>query len=389
VAWLLLAFRLFAPSPTPHAGEMLSATAKVNKEPQQMKKIAISLAACLLLATAGQAFAGRSDYFGKTAPPKDIKNGKPQAGASHFPQTQAGGETFATATVIPSLPYSDVGNTCGHTDDVFPPCAFAGISTAPDVVYTYTPTTDQCVNMVLCNSSYDTILHVYDQGFNLVDCNDDFCGLQSTLQNVPLVGGVKYYIVVDGYSVSCGDYQLDVTACPPPCSSSCPPGAIAENEPSCGPDYNDVTNGGCNSTPPVFTNLECNELGVQVCGTYGTYTFQGSSFRDTDWYQFTCETAKAVNFCVCGSQPTQIAILDANQGCDLTTLVCGSEFGDPGQLVCCNAVLPAGTYWLFVGTDGFSGIPCGSPYLLTLDGLTCPPVATTPASWTHMKSIYR
>jgi len=354
-----------------------------------MKKTAISLAACLLLVTAGQAFAGRNDYFGNVAPPKEIKNGKAQVDPSRSPQTQAGGENFGSATVIPSLPYTDAGNTCGHVDDVFPPCAFGGVSTAPDVVYTYTPTTDQCVNVDMCNSSYDTILHVYDQTFNLVDCNDDFCGLQSTLQNLALVGGVKYYFVVDGYNISCGTYGITITACPPPCSSTCPPGAITEGEPACGPDYVDATNGGCNSVPPVFTNIECNELGVQVCGTYGTYTSAGGSSRDTDWYQFTCETTKTISYCVCGSQPTQIAILDASQGCANLTLVCGSEFGDPSQQVCCTAVLPPGTYWLFVATDGFSGIPCGSPYVLTLQGLTCPPVAATPASWTHMKSVYR
>ncbi len=354
-----------------------------------MKKIAISLTACLLLAMAGQAFAARSDYFGKAQPPKDVKNGKPQAGPSRYPQTQAGGENFGSATVIPSLPYLDTGNTCGNVDDVFPPCAFAGLSTAPDVVYAYTPTTDQCVTLDMCNSFYDTILHVYDQGFNLVDCNDDFCGLQSTIENLVLVGGVTYYFVVDGWNLSCGDYELAITECPPPCSSACPPGAISEGEPPCSTDYVDATNGGCNSTPPVFSNIECNELGVEICGTYGTYGFQGQSFRDTDWYEFTCETTKTVNFCVCGSQATQIAILDAGQGCGNITLVCGSVFGDPGQQVCCTAVLPPGTYWLFVGTDGFDGIPCGSPYVLTLDGLSCPPVAATPASWTHMKSIYR
>lgn len=351
-----------------------------------MKLRSLSLTALTLVVAAGTAFAAREQNFGNMAPKKG-ENSKPSAVTP--PRTQVGGDTFATAVPIATLPFSDSGNTCGFADDVFPSCAFGGNSTAADVMYKFTPTSDTCVNISLCGSGYDTIVHVYDAALSMIACNDDFCGLQSTVENVTLLGGGTYYIVVDGYATDCGDYVIDITECPPPCSSACPPGAIAENEPACGTDYDDVTNGGCNSTPPVFSNLECNELGVTVCGEYGTYDFQGSSFRDTDWYQFTIDETKTINYCVCGSQATQIAILDASTGCDVITLVCGSEFGDAGQEVCCTAVLPPGTYWLFVGTDGFSGIPCGSPYVLTLEGLNCPSVGVQPTSWSHMKSVYR
>ena len=351
-----------------------------------MKLRSLSLTALTLLLAAGTAFAGRENNFSNIAPKKG-DGAKPSAVTP--PRTQVGGDNAGSALNIPSLPYSDSGNTCGFADDAFPTCAFAGNSTAADVFYKFTPNHDTCVNISLCGSGYDTILQVYDAALNLIDCNDDFCGLQSTVENVPLVGGQTYYIVVDGYSTDCGDYVMDITECPPPCSSQCPPGAIAEGEPSCGPEYNDVTNGGCNSSPNVFTHLDCNELGVKVCGTYGTYSFQGGDRRDTDWYEFTIDEVKNISYCVCGSQATQIAILDASQGCGNITLVCGSEFGDPGQQVCCNATLPPGTYWLFVATDGFFGIPCGSPYVLSLEGLTCPSVGAQPTSWSHIKNVYR
>lgn len=351
-----------------------------------MKLRSLSLTALTLVLAAGTAFAGRENNFDSVAPKKGSQS-KPSTATP--PRTQTGGEDFSTAVNIPSLPYSDSGNTCSFRDDVYPTCAFLGSSTAPDVVYKYTPANDTCVNISLCGSFYDTVVHVYDSSLSMIDCNDDFCGLQSTVENVPLTGGQTYYVVIDGYSTACGDYVLDISECPAPCSVECPPGAIAEGEPACGPEYEDHTNGGCNSTPPVVTHLECNELGVNVCGTYGTYSYQGGDRRDTDWYEFTIDQTKNISYCVCGSQATQIAIVDASTGCSVITVVCGSEFGNPGQQVCCNATLPPGTYWLFVATDGFFGIPCGSPYVLSLQGLTCPSVGVQPSSWSHMKSIYR
>ena len=351
-----------------------------------MRLRSLSITALAMVLAAGTAFAGRENSFDNTAPTKG-KGAKPSVVVP--PRTQVGGETFATAVPIVSLPFSDAGNTCNFANDYFPACAFASNSNAPDVVYVYRPTTDTCVNVSLCGSGFDTVIHVYDGSLAMIDCNDDFCGLQSTVENVTLLGGGTYYFVVDGWSTSCGSYVIDISACPAPCSSQCPPGAIAEGEPSCGPEYVDVTNGGCNSTPPVFTNLECNELGVTVCGTYGTYSFQGGDRRDTDWYSFTIDETKTISYCVCGSQATQIAILDAAQGCGNITLVCGSQFGNAGQEVCCTATLPPGTYWLFVATDGFFGLPCGSPYVLSLQGLTCPSVGVQPTSWSHIKNVYR
>lgn len=335
--------------------------------------------------TAGNAFADRQPNFGNVAPKK---NTLPKPSVVTPPRTQVGGETFATAVDIVSVPFSDAGNTCGFADDVYPSCAFLGISTAPDAVYKFTPTADVCVNVNLCNSGYDTAIHVYDSAFNMIDCNDDFCGLQSAVENVALTGGSTYYFVVDGYDTSCGDYVIDITACPAPCSSACPPGAIAEGEPECGPEYVDVTNGGCNSSPPVFTDLECNELGVTVCGTYGTYPFQGNDYRDTDWYRFTIDTVKNVTYCVCGSQASLIAIVNEDPTCASIVTQC-VETGAAGQEVCCTATLAPGTYWLFVATDDFFGVPCGSPYVLNLQGLTCPVVNVQPTSWSHMKAIYR
>jgi len=348
-----------------------------------MRLRSLSLMSFAVVLAAGSAFADRQPNFSNVAPKK--KDTKPSVLTP--PRTQVGGETFATAVPVATLPFFDTGNTCGYADDYYPSCAFIGNSTAPDVVYSYTPTADGCVNVSLCGSSYDTAIHVYGPGPTMIACNDDFCALQSTVENVALVGGTTYYFVVDGYATDCGDYQIEITACPAPCSAACPPGAILEGEPTCANEYDDQYNGGCNSTPPVFTDLECNELGVTVCGTYGTFSFQGLDYRDTDWYRFTIDTAKNITYCVCGSQASLIAIVNEDPACNIATQCI--ESSNAGQEVCCNVVLAPGTYWLFVATDDFFGVPCGSPYTFTLQGLTCPSVNVESTSWSKMKNVYR
>lgn len=155
-----------------------------------------------------------------------------------------GGETIATATLVPGLPYSDSGITCDNVNDYDVACPYFG-STAPDVVYRLEPAVDVNVRIDLCNSDYDTKVYVYAaDGTTVVDCNDDACfELQSSIQSVPLLGGGVYYIVVDGYGTACGDYNLDVAEIQP-CVVPCPAGAVVEGEGPCSPGQEDVYNGG-------------------------------------------------------------------------------------------------------------------------------------------------
>jgi hypothetical protein len=283
----------------------------------------------------------------------------------------SGGENLATATPISALPYTDAGNTCASLDDYTGACFTPG---GPDVVYVYTPQTDECVHVSLCGSTYDTAMIIAeDTSGNIIACNDDFCGSASDLSNVPLRAGHAYYIIVDGFSVSCGNYLLAVEACPPPPPPlECPPGAIQENEPVCADEYLDTYNAGCNSTPPTFFNLDCTPGTVNVCGTYGNYLYQGLMNRDTDWYQFTVNGTTNVHFCATGEAPTAIFLLNGSAGCAGLSVVC-SNSGEAGQELCCDATLGSGTYWLFVGTSGFSGTPCGSRYSMSLTRDACPP----------------
>ena len=51
-----------------------------------------------------------------------------------------GGDICASATVIPSIPYTDAGTTVGYGDDYATQCYSGGSS--PDVVYRFTPNMD-------------------------------------------------------------------------------------------------------------------------------------------------------------------------------------------------------------------------------------------------------
>ncbi len=144
-----------------------------------------------------------TDWGNKYIPPaKDT----PGDGMS---DTREGGESYADAILIPSLPYSDTGATCDNRDDIMPSCAY--YSTAPDVVYAVTPSRDSYIDIDLCSSGYDTIVEVQDGAGAPIACNDDYCGLQSGIGYVVLQAGHTYYIIVDGYSAGCGSYVLDIT----------------------------------------------------------------------------------------------------------------------------------------------------------------------------------
>lgn len=133
-----------------------------------------------------------------------------------------GGETWDSAVVIPQdLPYNDTGATCDNSWTVDFGCGFTfGIS--PDVFYSYTACVDGYINVSLCGSGYDTELAIFNSNFVELYCNDDFCGLQSEIDNIAVTAGQLYYIVVSGYFGACGSYTMNVTGpeCPTPTSET-------------------------------------------------------------------------------------------------------------------------------------------------------------------------
>jgi hypothetical protein len=133
-----------------------------------------------------------------------------------------------------------------------------------------------------------------------------------------------------------------------------------ENEPACSDDYDDYTNGGCNSDPAVFGEIACWQT---VLGTSGTYTYGEESFRDTDWFGLTLTESADISFIGRAEFPLLIYFFDISNCDDFGNVVFDYETAAPGQ----NATLdldnvPPGTYIAFVSPQDFEGVQCGAGY---------------------------
>jgi PKD repeat protein len=92
------------------------------------------------------------------------------------------------------------------------PCASGG----NDLWFSFTPTCTMNVTVDTCGSGFDTCLEIFDGSCSLLNslgCNDDdiACGLQSSLDLSPAVGGTTYYIRVGGYNGATGTFVLNLT----------------------------------------------------------------------------------------------------------------------------------------------------------------------------------
>ncbi len=153
-----------------------------------------------------------------------------------------------------------------------------------------------------------------------------------------------------------------------PCIVDCPEPSTPEGEPDCGPEYVDVTNGGCNSEPPVFGSISCGET---ICGTAGVFPSGENTYRDTDWYTLILDNPTRVTITAMAEFEIQVLMLtpaDPPEPCP------SSSSGLPSGTAeeCVELVLvgdvDAGTYYIWAGTaDWNTEWECGSVYYLTVE----------------------
>ena len=364
-------------------------------------------AAWLLSATASFALAPTPNNFQNVV---DIEAQKAAAANPVIPPdpiyANVGGDTFATAIVIPSIPYGDTGNTTGYVDNYNScigcfDCPYSATG-GRDVVYKYVATVNMTFSVDLCSdaTNFDTKVYICDGVVtNIVGCSDDECGVtppagwKSWTHSTSLVAGHTYYIIVDAYSsTDYGNYTMSIQECfRCGCEVPCPPGSLAEGEPTCFPNYYDSYNGGCNSVPPTFTNLPCIQRGetTTVCGTYGVYSYGTFTYRDTDWYQINLTAPMTITWCATGRYDTLVGVIDGNAGCPVTSFY-DYKLGGPCMPLCVGGTLPAGTWWLFVSTPGWDTTwHCGGNYVATLTGYVCGPTAVEATTWGGIKNTYR
>lgn len=195
------------------------------------------------------------------------------------------GDTIEAAILIASTPYSDIGTTAGFADDYDEACPYSG-STSPDVVYAYTPSEEVLVTVDLCGSAYDTKVYIYDSALSLVACNDDFyadleCGVMvSKLEYVHLNGGETYYLVLDGYGGSSGEYRLEISALAA-VHLAFPAAGFLEGEPDLISGYVDAYNGDVGHAQWILQSAGIGELYLPP---YFCESGWSASFADEDWF---------------------------------------------------------------------------------------------------------
>lgn len=129
-------------------------------------------------------------------------------GCADAPSVPEGTFNFSTSAATYSA--SDGGGSCGSS------------GATPDVWYTFVPTADGSLNVSVCGlTGYDTVLEAMTGcGGAVIACNDDTCGLQSTIQfNVQAWIPVKIRVSGFAGSTGSGRVALNFFIPPPPLPS--------------------------------------------------------------------------------------------------------------------------------------------------------------------------
>ncbi len=117
----------------------------------------------------------------------------------------SGGDAFDDALPVDFWPFIAEGSTTDcFTDQVG--------NSSPDVFYELTvPTGRNAIDITLCESSFNTVLRVFDADRNQIATNNNSCGTRSRLLDLPVEPGATYYVVVEGHISLSGDYVLEIT----------------------------------------------------------------------------------------------------------------------------------------------------------------------------------
>ncbi|HOX24197.1 MAG TPA: hypothetical protein PLL30_00405 [Candidatus Krumholzibacteria bacterium] len=323
-------------------------------------------------------------------PPALAQKPTGHVGAHWAGDSREGGEDIAAAIEV-AIPFSDTGATCDNVDDYDEACPYTG-STSPDLVYTFVAAYSTVADVDLLGSTYDTKVYVYDADLNLVACNDDFYpDYVSKLEAVMFAGGMRYYLVIDGYGGDCGEYVVSVCEILP-CDFGCAESDVLEGEPSLHGGYVDTYNGGCDVDPPAFQQLErpAGSPTLHFCGITGYAASENGWQRDSDWFQFTAAgTQVTIDAFAPYSWSASFDVLFLD-GCDDVSLL-PYQYGSCGSGTIVVDTAPGQVVTLRVRPLHEDMQPCGDfvdEYRLAITGIEGP-VAVEGRSWSGVKGMYR
>lgn len=337
----------------------------------------------VFVALAGNAAALQKSHPGEVSAPMGV----------HYDSGRTQGDTIEEPWVINALPFTVFDNTCGFNDDYDEICP-CGESISGDVVYAYAPPSDQTIAIDLCCSLYDTKVFVYEDGWTPGDpyaCNDDFyfdspCYVYSSrIDELNIFAGHIYYIVVDGYGGSCGDFELGVFP-EYSCQLAWPPEALLEGEPPCQGGYQDEYNGGCSPGGSGWTLIEAYDGDcATLCGESCTYPCQSLSFRDSDWFEMTCMGGTVTATCT-AEFVVRFALI---YGLDCNNLEYEAIQGGLCESVTLTyEAAPGQGLWLSVDAAASYRVP-PNDYVLEICGIEGWTTPTARSTWGSIKGLFK
>ena len=297
----------------------------------------------------------------------------------------AGGPTNNCATsaqVVSSSSVVAFDSSAATIDGPKQSCPGVAVDIFADVWFKIASTANGVLSANTCNQmAFDSKIAIYDMGTSpstfdyntlntaMVACNDDgnsTCymtgGTTAYASDLSISAAVghTYLVRVGGYAAADKGAGTVTFSVPALCSLPAPTSSESE---ACGAATNEGCNdaGGTNPTEPI-------SLGSTIGGTF----WADADTRDTDWYSLTLadDTEVTLNLF---SESFGSAFLVTG---DCTTIIAGTTPGCPATATTCA---PAGTYFVVVLTDAFTGNPCGSglfnQYRINVTGVpaVCPP----------------
>ncbi len=241
---------------------------------------------------------------------------------------------------------SVIGETINDTD--------SGGNAAPDEFFSFTGTgAAEFVTISLCGggTDYDSLLRVFEDCTlaNEIAVNDDSCGLQSEVSFVS-DGTSTYYIMVEGFGSSSGNFSLDVTC-----------NAVAEND-----ECDDAIAMSCGETVIGSTEFATIDSGATDCGV--GITSPGV------WYTFTDTTGLLTNYTVslCDGGTAYDSKLTVYSGTDCAALTCVGDNDDSCGLQSEVAFQGDGSTTYYILVHGFGGATGEFSLNLTCEGVPPP-----------------
>jgi hypothetical protein len=281
-----------------------------------------------------------------------------------------------------SFAFNQVGATTGLEGQTEFLCYFFGSSTIDnDVWYSWTADASGIALIGTCTTTVDTKIAVYPGGGcptagTAIACNDDACGLQTTVQ-APVTAGTTYMLQVGTFPGAFGGTgNMDISIVPPATNDNCAaPSAIA----------------GQGSF--AFSQLGAT-TGAEGQAEFLCYYFGSSTIDNDVWYSWTADATGTAIISTCTSAvDTKISVYPG-VGCPTsgTSIACNDDGCGLQTTLVVPTVTNGTTYTIQVGT--FPGVVGGTGNLdivilppLTNDDCSTPDVISGQGTFNYNNSI--